>query len=160
MSIERTGKGTSKGLAGLIVVIALALVQSQGQGQTPSPPRPTIVSMVQLIATPERFDGRLISVRGFLTLGREHDRLSAYEADAVHFLSNAVDVERTEKMNADAAFLNRKYVVIVGVFRQADKQQLHIGTITKITRCQFWSDPAKPISLRLKEIPGVEPDRP
>ncbi len=140
----------------LLILVALVSVQSPGWAQTPSSAKPKTMSMFQLIATPERFDGRFISVVGFLTLGRERDGLFAYETDAVHHLSsNGVLVDSTEKMREQAASLNRKYVILVGTFKKADKDQFIAGTITNITRCEIWSDPAKPISLRLKEIPGV-----
>jgi hypothetical protein len=155
MSIKRIGKETTMRFSSLLILVALVLVQSPGRSQTASSPQPVMVSMFQLIATPERFDGRLISVVGFLTIGYERTRLFAYETDAVHHLWNGVAVDSTEKMREQVPSLNLKYVVLVGIFKQADKEQLIIGTITKITRCQMWSDPAKPISLRLKEIPGV-----
>jgi hypothetical protein len=145
-----------KKLSFALTLFASAVLPVSIVGQTTHSQLPEHVSMFQLIATPERFDGKLISVVGFLTLGREADDVFPYELDVIHLLtSNAVAVERTKEMEKNEASLNRKYVHLIGIFRKADKEQLGVGLITKITTCQIWSDPNLPISRRLREIPGL-----
>ncbi len=49
-------------------------------GQSP-PPKPLPVSLIQLIATPDKFDGKLIHVFGLLAMSREGDLLYLDQAD-------------------------------------------------------------------------------
>src|SRR5437870_2929981 len=71
------------------------------------------VSMVQLIATPEKFDGRFVHVFGFLNLEFEGDALYLHREDFVHGLDrNAVWVNQTEAMERARNKLNRHYVLI------------------------------------------------
>ena len=45
-------------------------------GPIKTPEQPEYASMLQLVVTPERFDGKLVSVIGFLYLGKEADELA------------------------------------------------------------------------------------
>jgi hypothetical protein len=113
--------------------------------------------MLQLIATPEQFNGKLISVIGFLTMEHEGDRLFVHQEDAVHaILNNAIQVERTKQMFADREKLDLKYVKLIGTFQARDGQKIPFfsGAIV-VKSCDLWSDPAHPISQRIREIPGV-----
>jgi hypothetical protein len=115
------------------------------------------VSMLQLIATPEQFNGKLISVIGFVTLDKEGDLLFAHQEDAVHWiLGNAIQVAETKQMFADREKLDQKYVKIIGIFRASDRHRIpfYSGTIEEIGSCDLWSDPAHPISQRFKERQG------
>lgn len=142
----------------VLAICGLLPLVSSGYSQTVE--RPMNVSIFQLLATPERFNGKLIAVVGFLTLGREADAISPYELDAVHLIElNAVAVDRTSDMEKSQVSLNRKYVKLIGIFKSANKQQLLVGSITRIVSCTVWSDPANPMSRRLKEIPGVGSSR-
>lgn len=119
---------------------------------------PLKVSLVQLIATPEKFDGKLVSVQGFLAMGREGDLLYMSQADADNvLLPNAIWIRRTEKMGKDRPTLDMKYVRVVGIFRIAFHE--HLGTptggIPEVKSAEFWSDPSHPMSQKIREIPGV-----
>lgn len=105
------------------------------------------VSLVQLIATPEKFDGKLVFVFGFLEMNREGDLLFLHQSDSEHaLLSNAIWVRRTEEMGKDRAKLNMKYVKVVGTFRAGFKEQLGIPSngIPDVKGVTMWSDPSNP----------------
>ena len=123
---------------------------------------PLNVSLVELIATPKRFDGVLVNVVGYLDMSREGDLLYLHRTDSDNMLnSNAIWLHRTEQIGVDKKRLNHKYVKVVGIFRSGFKEQL--GTpncgIPDATRVELWSDPGDPVKRRLATVPGVTPDR-
>jgi hypothetical protein len=123
--------------------------------------QPVKVSLVQLIATPEKFDGKLVSVQGFLDMDREGDLLYLHQSDSENvILSNAIWVRRTEQMGKDKAKLNMKYVKVTGAFRLGFKEQLGNPSngIPEVQSVELWSDPAHPVSQRIRQIPGVSPN--
>lgn len=100
------------------------------------------VSVIQLIATPERFDGKQVVVIGYLKLG-EWPSLALHEVDVTHsILANTIDIDPTSEMMAHHASLTGKYVEVVGIFRMGPRH----GRITSIKNCKVWSDPAHPFS--------------
>lgn len=108
------------------------------------------VSMVQLIATPEKFDGKFVRVIGFLTLEFEGDALYLHREDLVQGLDNCVWVHRTDVMERDRKTLNRHYVVIEGVFDAQDHGHMGMfgGAIKDITRIETWP----PAPLHFKDL--------
>ena len=130
---------------------------AQGQQQQQQPLR---VSLVQLIATPERYDGKLVSVVGFLAFGFEGDWLSLHKEDYDNGIgANAVRVDRTKQMLRDIEKLDRNYVLIIGVFRREETSFgfASIGHIVNTEKCELWSQPAHPRTERFREMQGQEP---
>ena len=112
--------------------------------------RPKPVSLIQLIATPEKFDGKLVSVDGLLGLD-EHPVLWVHEEDAKHWLiANSVRISPSEEMHRDKGKINHMYVSLTGMFRaaRAGNESYEGGAITNIQTCTVWSDPRHPISER------------
>lgn len=96
------------------------------------------VSMIQLIANPEKYDGQYVRVMGFLRLEFEGNALYLHQEDYEESLSKNgvwVDVVETE---ANRKF-NMKYVVIEGTFTS---NQGHMwawsGGIRDIKRMELW----------------------
>ncbi len=93
------------------------------------------VSLVQLIANPELWDGRYIRVMGFLNLEFEGNRLYLHRDDWKYALNrNGIGVLSSVEMNNKWKSLNRKHVLIEGVFRD-------FGATTRVEdifRCQPW----------------------
>jgi hypothetical protein len=109
------------------------------------------VSMVQLIATPEKFDGKFVRVFGFLNLEFEGDSLYLHREDLVQSLvRNGVWVHRTEAMERDRKKLNRHYVLIEGIFDAQDHGHMGLsgGAIKGITRVETWP----PEKLHFKDL--------
>ena len=119
--------------------------------------------MLQLITTPEKFDRKLVSVIGFLTVEREGDKLFAHQEDALHsILENAVLVEGTKEMFRDRESLDMKYVKILGTFRSSDRKRnpFYSGSIIGVRSCEFWSDPAHPSQQKIRELLQSVPIQP
>jgi hypothetical protein len=130
----------------LLVILFLTSTVSVGRNSEPEPP--TVVSIVQLIATPERFDGTLVSLIGFIHIGREQDLVYLGEQDFNHgLIENALWFHLSEEMGKDWRKVNRNYVRIVAVFsaRHEGPYGCPNGGLTSIKSFQIWSTPASPI---------------
>lgn len=124
-------------------------------GKSQATDQPLYVSMLQLITTPERFDHKLVSVVGFLTVEREGDRLFAHQEDALHsILGNAVLIEGTKEMFRDRERLQLKYVKILGTFEASGRKRnpFYSGSVVRLRSCEFWSDPAHPSQGKIREL--------
>jgi len=118
------------------------------------------VSIVQLVATPEKYDGNLVDVVGFLNFGFEGDWLFLHKEDYDNGIdANAVRVERTKDMMRDIEKVHRNYVHIVGVFRQEASNSgfASEGHIVDVQKCELWSQPEHPRAQRLREMQGDQP---
>jgi len=117
-------------------------------GEQPAKP----VSMIQLIANPERFDGRSVRVLGYLTIAHEPKHgvqviLWLSEQDAKTLL-NGVLVIPSKEMLRDEEKLNRMYVSITGDYHTIhtrDEDPPGTGLIKDVQSCTVWSDPSRPI---------------
>ena len=108
------------------------------------------VSMLQLIATPEKFDGKTIGITGFFYLGRDEALLYLHQEDYNHALNaNAIWFEPGEWVGKDLGKLQRKYVTLVGTFSAARKGPYGCpnGGLSVVDRFYFWSSPDNPEGL-------------
>ena len=91
---------------------------------------------MQLIATPEKYDGKVVQVVGFLRLEFEGDAIYLHEDDYRHaILKNGLMVVTNPKIDLEADKLNLHYVVLEGTFdaNNHGNMGLNSGTITNIT---------------------------
>jgi hypothetical protein len=103
------------------------------------------LSLIQLIANPEKYDGKQVQVVGFLRLEFEGDALYLHEDDYKNGIyGNAIGIGVTRESKWSKGDVNMRYVMVVGTFR-AGKSNLHTGTIVKITNVLPWpvQTPAK-----------------
>lgn len=141
-----------KCLARLLFIGSLLIAQRGGFGQDPSSP-----GMISLLANPERFDGKLVTVFGFLTLDRqEHHAPKAFiflhEEDANNLLPNGAEVVPSEQMLRDAEKINGEYVTLTGLAHIVAGGNNSRGIVIEDVRnCRVWSDPRRPIGLRKEE---------
>jgi hypothetical protein len=102
---------------------------------------PQDVSMVQLLATPEKFHGKVVRVFGFLCLEFEGDALYLHREDNDQGLTrNGVWIHRTEAMDRDEKKLNKHYVLVEATFD--GEQHGHMGAfggaLKDVTRIIPW----------------------
>ena len=119
----------------LLIFVGLVALARPTASSLP-PPLPEVVSMVQLIATPEKFDGRQILVAGFLRLEFEGNCLYLHREDYEHLiLKNAICIVRNPVINAQSNTLNMHYVVLLGTFNATRKGHLSLtsGSLTDIS---------------------------
>ena len=80
-------------------------------------PAPETVSMIDLIANGEKYDGKLIQVGGFISLTWEDDALYFSKQDyAVQLTKNAIWLDIDESTEAKLKKYDQHYGYIVGTF--------------------------------------------
>ena len=96
------------------------------------------ISMIRLIANPEKYDGKLIQVQGFFNLSSEGTALYCHQEDFQHNLTeNAVLVDLSRNnLGKDVSKYKKRYVILVGKF-EIGRDGLFVGTIKDITRLDF-----------------------
>lgn len=122
-------------LSATAIVLLTALLATR-LSRAKNNPIANSVSIVQLIATPEKYDHKVVQVMGFLRLEFEGDAIYLHEDDYRHAIfKNGLRVVTNPKIDMTARELNLHYVVLAGTF-DADNQGnmgLNSGTITNIT---------------------------
>ncbi|MBR2900757.1 MAG: helix-turn-helix transcriptional regulator [Clostridia bacterium] len=100
------------------------------------------VSMVQLLATPEKYDGKLVRVIGVGNLEFEDDSLSLNKEDYEHGTGSSIWLELGEKAISykEAKEYNGKYVIVEGFFDKDDRGHfgMFCGSIKDINRYDLW----------------------
>lgn len=103
---------------------------------------PIHVSLVRLIADPERFHGRLVRVIGYLVIEFEGDALYLHGDDALFRISaNALAVQVTPDMHERKDVLGG-YVMLEGVFdpdATGHRGAFPSGGLVHVRRCVKWS---------------------
>jgi hypothetical protein len=108
---------------------------------------PVDVTLVQLIANPEKFDGKLVRVIGFLRLEFEGNVLYLHREDYENaILGDGIWVDVTPEITKQSKTLNMHYVLLVGIFSSSDKGHMGMwsGTIKKIRRAELWRSLRQP----------------
>src|SRR5437899_3349113 len=87
--------------------------------QKPIVPQPVGVSVINLIATPERYDGKMISVVGFLAVESEDVRLYLNREDYQHEIGgNGIFIDANKEVTKNLESKDLHYVVLLGIFKQ------------------------------------------
>jgi hypothetical protein len=99
------------------------------------------VSMIQLIANPERYDGSPIRLIAFLNLEFEGNALYLHREDYEKSLSaNAIWISLTDQQENSSKKLSGGYVLVEGTFRAKERGHMGMfaGSVERITRIQSW----------------------
>ena len=94
------------------------------------------VSIVQLIATPEKYQGKVVQVIGFLRLEFEGNAIYLHEDDYKHAIyKNGLMIVNNANIEAKAGKINLHYVILEGTFDgdNLGNKGLNSGTISNIT---------------------------
>jgi hypothetical protein len=137
-----------------LLSVALLCSLFAGAGLAQNRPVPLGLSLIQLMANPEKFDGKLVTVQGFLRIGQEPKHgieavLYLHEEDAKNLLGNLVLVTSSDQMWRDREKIDRMYVVLTGSFRAVPGANgAYLPVLKDIQICSGWSDPNHPIGLK------------
>lgn len=99
------------------------------------------VSLISLIANPEKYNGQLIRIEGFLNVEFEGTAVYLHKNDFdLGITNNSIWVDLSKQGITSAQFrrLNHKYVLLEGTFDASNKGHfcIYSGAITKITRSE------------------------
>jgi hypothetical protein len=126
------------------IICTTALLLVGGSYAAADPPD---VSLVQLIATPERFDGKHVQVVGYCWLEFEGDALYLSRDDQANMVyRNSIWLSVSREDREKWLGMRGKYVTVSGTFR-ADfhgHMGMSSGAIEKIDAIRVWSDPKRP----------------
>ena len=101
------------------------------------------VSIVNLIATPEKYDGKKIQIIGYLHLEFEGDGIYLHKDDFTNAITaNGQWVNFSEKLikKKNIKDYSDNYVIILGTFNKDSKGHMGLfnGTMDDIVRLDFW----------------------
>jgi hypothetical protein len=101
----------------VVVLVCSFLAGAVGMGQ--EVPRTLSVNLIELLTAPQKYEGKLVTVRGsLLVLGGHHDITAYYlclnKEDAENELGNSVLVVPNEQMQRDREKFDRMYVNLTG----------------------------------------------
>jgi hypothetical protein len=102
---------------------------------------PLDVSIVQLIANPKDYDGKVVRVIGFVKLDFEGDAVYLHKEDYKHGVSkNGLWIQVTDEIRKDRKKFDEKYVLVEGIFNARDTGHMGLfsGSIQKISRFEVW----------------------
>jgi hypothetical protein len=100
------------------------------------------VSLINLIATPELFDGKKVRVIGFLHLEFEGNCLYLHEEDYNNSIQkNALRLNLGYDQYKQWKILSNHYVALEGAFDQDEQGSMgfYSGSVVNVTRLEGWS---------------------
>jgi hypothetical protein len=105
--------------------------------------------LIALLANPERFDGKQVTVIGYLALDHQKKHaatavLLLHEEDAKNLLPNGVEVVPSEQMVRDEEKIKGMYVMMTGTARLVHTTNEIV--IKDVRACKVWSDPRRPLT--------------
>jgi hypothetical protein len=103
-----------------------------------SPRQPLSVSLLQLIAAPDAFDGKYVRVHGFVCIEHEGTAVYLHREDCEHVLTKNGLWLKAE--GSKEAQVNDRYALIEGRFTAKKKghRDLWSGSIEEVTRMEPW----------------------
>jgi hypothetical protein len=116
---------------------------AEGEESGSSPQQPLSVSLLQLIATPDAFDGKYVRVHGFVRIEHEGTAIYLHREDAEHMLTKNgfwLAANETVSEGSKEAQVKDRYALIEGRFNAKKKghRDLWSGSIEDITRMEPW----------------------
>lgn len=102
---------------------------------------PLDVSLIQLIANPKPYDGKVVRVIGFVRMEFEGNAIYLHQDDYRHSIGkNGLWIDVTDELRKKQKDYDQKYVLLEGTFdaKETGHMGLWSGSIKKITRCQAW----------------------
>lgn len=127
-----------KAIAGLLIPCLLC-----GAAQPPPADRPLAVSLIQLIANPGDYDGKVVRVIGYVRLEFEGNAVYLHEDDSKHAIhGNGLWLSVTDDIRTRSKEFDRKYVIIEGAFdaKMKGHKGLWSGSLREISRFDVWSE--------------------
>ena len=130
----------------LILVLALILATPATRPSEFDTKIPAALSVMQIIAAPEKYDGRVVGTVGYLALRDDHGILYLHREDYDFGLYvNGLNIQFEPKLTGeDEARFNLHYVYLSGKFEQRTMELDHEGRINKRTTWRWSTRNASP----------------
>jgi hypothetical protein len=116
---------------------------AEGEKPGSSPQQPLSVSLLQLIATPDAFDGKYVRVHGFVRIEHEGTAIYLHREDSEQMLTKNglwLAANDTTPEGSKEAQVKDRYALIEGRFTAKKKghRGLWSGSLEDITRMEPW----------------------
>jgi hypothetical protein len=114
---------------------------------------PEIISIINLIATPEKYNGKRVRLIGYLVLYFESSALYLHKDDANMGISkNALWVDVSRSAMDSLKKYNEHYVLMDGTFNSRAKGHMDIysGSLENVNYLEIWPPVTRPIVKKLK----------
>jgi hypothetical protein len=115
---------------------------------------PVPLSLLQLIANPEKYDGKIVAAVGFLEIEKNKSTLYLHREDRdFGLVVNSLNIVFSQELTkSDQARFNRKYVYVSGTFDAKDKgpRSDEGGAISPCDVIVLWPSPGADKSLDTK----------
>ncbi len=124
----------------LIGLLLFTAVDTFSTGDTKGP-QPLSVGMVALLATPQKYTGKVIRTWGFLNLRPDNNGLWLHEADLQASLwKDSFALDLTEEQEKQFKSLNQTYVMVEGTLHSKGPAgtALNSGTFVHILLVSGW----------------------
>lgn len=147
--------------ARLTLLLGLSLVSTPFSGAADNPRQslPQLTGLVQLMARPANYEGKLVSVIGVFQFEFEGQVLYLSREDYDNSVEeNGLWLELNDQVLPQAKELSGKYVNVVGVFHSDSIDAFNRMRIGHIQSISLWSDPAHPRRERNLERHRLRPE--
>ena len=128
--------------SGSIPASGQPVAQATAEALPPSE-QPTSVSIIQLIANPEKYNGKRVRIIGFVRIEFEGNAIYLHQDyEKLGIYSNALWLDVTDEIRKDREKYDGKYVIVVGTFDASNHGHMGLfsGTISDIKRFDFWAE--------------------
>jgi hypothetical protein len=105
---------------------------------------PEDVSLIQLIARPQDYDGKFVRLIGFVNLQFEGNVICLHEEDCRRrLMRNCLWLDATDEVLRKRSEYHQKYVLVEGFFNANKHGHLgaYQGTIERLSRWYIWGSP-------------------
>src|SRR5712672_531016 len=102
----------------------------------------TGISLIQLISNPDKYDGKVVRLEGFLRIEFEGNALYLHQEDDDHMLTkNAIWVDVNPDIMKRRTTLNKKYVFLEGTFDAKNHEHMGLfsGSLHKVKRADVFA---------------------
>jgi hypothetical protein len=116
---------------------------------------PEILSIINLIATPEKYDGKKVRIVGYITLYFEGTALFLHKEDLDNVITkNAVWVDISRLAIDSLKKYNNHYVIIDGIFNSHMNGHMGVysGSVKNITWLELWPPDTQTTIKKRKRI--------
>ena len=128
----------SKWITGLLALLLSTAGAANSSKRSSKRPEPVDVSMVALLAVPEKYDGKYVRTNAFLCLEFEGNALYLHEEDYRYGMSkNALWIDLSKSQEQQFKNLSLGHVLVEGVM-VANRMDLFSGMITHVSRLEAW----------------------
>jgi hypothetical protein len=134
------------GFAAVTMLWAVSMLAQKGEYNTPSKAKAgefaQSVSIIQLIANPDRYDGKRVRIIGYLHFGQEEEVIFLHKEDSDQLIdANAIWINLPNDLSTKlAAELNKHYVHCEGLF--SAKSHGHMGVFPGELTDVRWISPS------------------